>query len=67
MDFGLEYRIRQYMVERVTTEACTANAATGASTSTALVIPITQAVQDPEENDPTYRAYAFLVQAPRGA
>ena len=39
-----------------------------ANTSNAPPIPVFQAVVDPEENDPLYRAYAFPMQAPpRGA
>ena len=43
--------------------------ATGqASTSIIPPVPVSQAVLDPEENDPLYRAFAFPVQAlPRGA
>ena len=36
----------------------------GASTSSAPSVPIPQAVPDPEENDPIYRALVFPINTP---
>ena len=59
-------RIQVYMHSQM--RAFDTSATRQASISNVPPIPVSQAVVDPKENDPLYRAYAFPVQAPpRGA
>ena len=61
-------RLKQYMVTRRLADAKIAEflvqGGVGASTSNALLVPISEAVPNPEENDPIYRALAFPVDVP---
>ena len=62
-------RLKQYMLTRRLADAkiaeFLAQGGAGASTSSAPPVPIPEAVPNPEENDPIYRALAFPVDAPR--
>ena len=61
-------RLKQYMLTRRLADAkiaeFLAQGGAGASTSSAPPVPIPEAVPNPEENNPIYRALAFLVDAP---
>ena len=63
-------RLKHYMLTRRLADAkiteFLAQGGVGASTSSAPSVPILQAMPNPEENDPIYRAFAFPVDTPRG-